>query len=105
MTPTDLQAALRAKCEMVKFFPAIATGGTAMLKNISAPFLNTGIGFNPTGGVTLDNLTEWLAMSQVRAVGGTWIAKQSDILEGNWKPITANAKAAVDLVAQIRDRA
>ena len=61
-----------------------------------------GIGFNPTGGVTLENLSEWLAMPQVKAVGGTWIAKSSDIADGNWKQITANAKQAVELVKQLR---
>lgn len=102
MTPSDLQAALRSGCQMVKFFPAMAAGGPTMLKNISAPFLHTGIGFNPTGGVTLDNMADWLAMPQVRAVGGTWIAAQRHIAEGQWQTITDNARAAVDRVAEIR---
>lgn len=104
MTPSDLQAALRADCAMVKFFPAVAAGGPKMLQNISAPFLHTGIGFNPTGGVTLDNLDEWLAMPQVRAVGGTWIAKKEDIAAGNWSLISENARQAVARVAEIRGK-
>lgn len=52
MTPSDLQIALRANCKLVKFFPAMAAGGLSMLKNIAGPYLHTGIGFNPTGGVT-----------------------------------------------------
>lgn len=79
MTPTDLQAALRAGCKMVKFFPAMPAGGPHMLKNIAAPYAHTGIGFNPTGGVTLANLGDWLALPDVRAVGGTWIATKADI--------------------------
>lgn len=102
MTPTDLQAALRAGCRMVKFFPAMPAGGPTMLKNIAAPFVHTGIGFNPTGGVTLDNLADWLAIAEVRAVGGTWIATRADIAAGNWAKITANARAAVARVAEIR---
>lgn len=102
MTPTDLQAALRAGCRMVKFFPAMPAGGPTMLKNIAAPFVHTGIGFNPTGGVTLDNLADWLAIPEVRAVGGTWIATRADIAAGNWAKITANARAAVARVAEIR---
>jgi 2-dehydro-3-deoxyphosphogluconate aldolase/(4S)-4-hydroxy-2-oxoglutarate aldolase len=102
MTPTDLQAALRAGCRMVKFFPATAAGGPAMLKNIAAPYAHTGIGFNPTGGVMLDSLPDWLALPEVRAVGGTWIATRADIAAGNWERIAANAHAAVTAVAVIR---
>ena len=102
MTPTDLQAALRAKCGMVKFFPAMPAGGPSMLKNIAAPYLHTGIRFNPTGGVSMDNLADWLALKEVAAVGGTWIATRVDIAAGNWTKITANARAAVARVAEIR---
>lgn len=102
MTPSDLQAALHAGCKMVKFFPAMPAGGPSMLKNIAAPYVHTGIGFNPTGGVTLDNLPDWLALPEVRAVGGTWIATRVDIAAGNWSKIAANARAAVARVAEIR---
>lgn len=104
MTPTDLQVALRAGCTMVKFFPAMAAGGPAMLKNIAAPYAHTGIGFNPTGGVTLDNLGDWLALPEVRAVGGTWIASRKDIAAGNWKAITENAAKAVARVRELRGK-
>jgi len=102
MTPTDLQAALRAGCSMVKFFPAMPAGGPSMLKNIAAPYLHTGIRFNPTGGVSMDNLADWLSLKEVAAVGGTWIASRADIAAGNWSKITANARAAVARVAEIR---
>ncbi len=104
MTPTDLQAALRFGCAMVKFFPAMPAGGPSMLKAIAAPYAQTGVGFNPTGGVTMDNLSDWLALPEVRAVGGTWIATRADIAAGNWARITANAKAAVARVAELRAR-
>ena len=105
MTPSDLQAALRAGCGMVKFFPAMQAGGPNMLKNIAAPYAHTGIGFNPTGGVTMDNLADWLALPEVRAVGGTWIASRQDIAAGRWAEITAKARAAVARVAEIRGSA
>lgn len=102
MTPSDLQLALRHGCPMVKFFPAMPAGGPNMLKNIAAPYAHTGVGFNPTGGVTLDNLADWLALPQVRAVGGTWIASRDDIAQGNWAKITRNARDAVRRVQEIR---
>ena len=104
MTPSDLQVALRVGCRMVKFFPAMAAGGPNMLKNIAAPYKHTGIRFNPTGGVTMDNLGDWLALPEVSAVGGTWIATRADIAAGNWARITANARAAVARVAELRAR-
>lgn len=105
MTPSDLQLALRHDCKMVKFFPATPAGGPNMLKNIAAPYLHMGIGFNPTGGVSPANLADWLSIPQVRAVGGTWIATRDDIAAGNWDRITQNARDAVALVARIRGRA
>lgn len=102
MTPSDLQAALRVGCTMVKFFPAVAAGGPAMLKSIAAPYAHTGVGFNPTGGVTLETMADWLAIPEVRAVGGTWIATRADIAAGAWDRIAANARAAVAAVARIR---
>ena len=102
MTPSDLQVALRAGVGMVKFFPAMPAGGPKMLKAIAAPYSHTGIGFNPTGGVTMDNLADWLALPEVRAVGGTWIATKADIAAGNWAAITQNARAAVARVRELR---
>lgn len=103
MTPTDLQHALKLGCTMVKFFPAMPAGGPKMLRAIAGPYAHTGVGFNPTGGVTLDNLSDWLTMPEVRAVGGTWIASKDDIAAGNWALITQNARQAVERVAEIRE--
>jgi 2-dehydro-3-deoxyphosphogluconate aldolase/(4S)-4-hydroxy-2-oxoglutarate aldolase len=103
MTPSDLQVALRAGCRFVKFFPAGPSGGPKMLRAVAGPYAHTGIGFNPTGGVTLDTLSDWLAMTEVRAVGGSWIATREDIAAGDWTGIAAKARAAVAKVAELRD--
>lgn len=102
MTPSDLQIALRAECRLVKFFPAMAAGGLNMLKNIAGPYLHSGIGFNPTGGVTRDNLAEWLGYAPVRAVGGTWIATRDHISAENWDLIRSNAAEAAAMVRKVR---
>jgi len=73
-----------------------------LLRNIAAPYAHTEIGFNPTGGVTLENLDQWLSMPTVRAVGGTWIATKADIANGDWAQITEKAKMSVDRAAKIR---
>ena len=102
MTPSELQLALRNGCKVVKFFPAGAAGGPKMLESVAAPYAHTGIVFNPTGGVSLDNLADWLAVPQVAMVGGTWIATRQDIASKDWVGITAKARAAVELVAALR---
>ena len=102
MTPSGIETALMAGCRMVKFFPAMASGGPTMLEAISGPYAHTGLGFNPTGGVTLDNLGDWMALPQVRAVGGTWIARRADIAAGKWEEIARSARAAAARVAALR---
>lgn len=101
-TATEIQMALRADCEMVKFFPAVPAGGLALLRSLAAPYAHTGLGYNPTGGVTSETLADWLDVPQVRAVGGTWIATPADIARGAWDDITRKARQAVDLVSRLR---
>ncbi len=94
-TPSDIQAAYREGCQLVKFFPAGPLGGIPMLKALSAPYGNLGIRFCPTGGVNLENMGDYLSLPSVFAVGGSWIATQKDIAEKNWKAISQNAKRAL----------
>lgn len=98
LTPSEIQTALAAGCRLVKFFPATAAGGPAMLKAIAAPFAQTGLAFNPTGGISLTSLPDWLAIPSVRAVGGTWIAPREAIARGDWDGIAARARSAVAAV-------
>ena len=102
MTPSELSAAMRRGVKLMKFFPAGTAGGPKALDGISAPFAHLGLRFIPTGGVTQENLGEWLAMNNIAAVGGTWIARTDDIREGRWADITRKAKAAVAAVKRVR---
>lgn len=101
MTPSDVQMALRSGCEMVKFFPATAAGGRPMLKSLADPFRHTGLTFNPTGGITLKTMKDWLSYGPVRAVGGSWIATSQDIADGKWDDIFERAKAAREMARQV----
>lgn len=69
MTTSDIQTALRLGCRWVKFFPAMASGGLPLLKSLAEPYRHTGIRFNPTGGISIDNMRDWLDYSPVFAVG------------------------------------
>ncbi len=81
---------------MLKFFPAEASGGVPMLKALIGPYGHTGIGFCPTGGVTIANMKDYLALPQVAFVGGTWIAKSDLVKKGDWEGIGELARQAVE---------
>ena len=74
-TPSEIEQAYELGCRFFKFFPAEAAGGVKMLKSIAAPYKHLGIKFMPTGGVTIDNASDWLAVPEVSAAGGTWLNK------------------------------
>ena len=96
-TPSEAEQAMELGCRFLKFFPAEAAGGTAMLKSLIAPYKHLGVRFMPTGGVTTANVMEYLAIREVAAVGGTWLGKAEDIKSGNWDKIRETVKQAVAL--------
>ena len=101
-TPSEVEQAYALGVRFFKFFPAEALGGTAMLKNILAPYRHLGVSFMPTGGVTAKNAPEWLAIPEIACVGGTWLGKADDLKAGNWDKIEADAKAAMDMLKTVR---
>ena len=80
-----------------KFFPAEAAGGVKTLKSIHGPFSD--IRFCPTGGINEKNFLEYLALPNVRCVGGSWIVPDDAIANGDWDRITA---LCVDAVAKAK---
>jgi 2-dehydro-3-deoxyphosphogluconate aldolase / (4S)-4-hydroxy-2-oxoglutarate aldolase len=103
MTPSDLSAAVRHGARLIKFFPAGAAGGPTALEAISAPFAHLGVRFIPTGGISPDNMADWLKMKSVAAIGGTWIARPDDIRHGRFAEITRRARAAIDKAKALRE--
>ncbi len=79
----------------LKFFPAMQAGGIAMLKAWSGPFGD--VSFCPTGGVTLQNARELLALSNVLCVGGSWLVPADALMKGDWARITSLAADAAGL--------
>ena len=99
VTPSEVGACLEAGAKHLKFFPAGAYGGPATLAALDGPFGWTGARFMPTGGVRPENAADYLAMPNVFAVGGTWIAPRDDIANGRWDAIGERARAAAALSA------
>ena len=95
VTPSEIIAILDAGIRHVKFFPASAYGGAPTLKALAGPFAATGVRFMPTGGATAANFGDYLALSSVFAVGGTWVAPRADVAARRWDDIGARARAIV----------
>ena len=93
-TVSELMTGMALGYTHFKFFPAEAAGGVKMLKAIAGPFPQ--ITFCPTGGITLDNYLDYLALGNVACIGGSWIAPQGAMDQGDWARITALTREAVE---------
>jgi 2-dehydro-3-deoxyphosphogluconate aldolase/(4S)-4-hydroxy-2-oxoglutarate aldolase len=78
-TPTEIDRARALGCELVKIFPASSVGGPPFIRAVSAVFPD--LRFMPTGGVTAENLRDYLAIPSVAACGGTWICADAASIE------------------------
>ncbi len=92
-SPTQIEMALEKGLEVVKFFPAEASGGLDLLKALSGPFSE--IKFIPTGGIDQTNLLSYLSHPQVLACGGSWMVKPDFLSSGNLDRITEITREAV----------
>lgn len=94
--PSDIEMALEFGLEVVKFFPAEAAGGIAMIKAMSAPY--GGIKFMPTGGINSGNINDYLSFNKVLACGGSWMVDKKLVAAGNFAEITRLTREAVDTI-------
>jgi 2-dehydro-3-deoxyphosphogluconate aldolase / (4S)-4-hydroxy-2-oxoglutarate aldolase len=96
-TATELMRGLAAGFTAFKLFPANVVGGAAALGAFAGPFPHAR--FCPTGGVSLANARDYLALPNVTCVGGSWIAPPDAIRAGDWDRITRLAREAAALRA------
>jgi len=94
-TPSEVMNLLHHGFDTMKFFPAAAAGGVNMLKSIGGPLPQ--VTFCPTGGISLANANEYLALPNVACVGGTWMLDKELIKAQDWDGITQLAKQASQL--------
>ena len=92
---SDVMRLLDQGYDFMKFFPAEPAGGTAYLKSLAGPL--PGASFCPTGGIGLKNARDYLALSNVVCVGGSWVAPADKLAAGDWTGIEALARDAADL--------
>lgn len=92
-TASEVQRAAKVGLDVVKFFPADRLGGLPTIAALSAPFV--GMGFVPSGGVTLTNAVEYLGHPAVPAVSGSWMATRTLIAAGDFDEIERLSRALV----------
>lgn len=96
-TPTEIERARELGLRTLKLFPAQQVGGPAFLKAVTATYPD--VGFLPTGGVSRENLAEYLALPCVVAVGGSWLVKPELTRAGRFDEIERLAREAVAAAA------
>lgn len=99
-TATEVMAALDLGVSTVKFFPASTSGGAPAIKALAAPFGE--VTFVPTGGIGTSNLADYLGLTCVVAVGGSWMVPAAAIASGDLGTIENLTREAVELARSIR---
>ena len=94
-TSSEIMMAQADGYQQLKFFPAVQAGGINMLKAWQGPFGD--VKFCPTGGISMANAADFLALSNVVCVGGSWLVPADALEQGDWARITSLAQAAVAL--------
>ena len=100
VTPSEVTAAENLGLKVTKFFPASQYGGLNTIKALAAPFV--GHRFMPTGGVSTDNVEEYLSSSAIIACGGTWMVKPALFADGDFSKVEQIARDAMDVVKKVR---
>lgn len=95
VTASEIMALLERGYTVQKFFPAEQSGGAAFLRSIGSPIPQ--VKFCPTGGISLKNAGDYLALKNILCVGGSWVAPKDAMLRGDWAAITALAAEAKGL--------
>lgn len=98
MTPGEVMLRREQGFSLMKLFPAQQAGGLDMLKALGAPIPD--VRFCPTGGVTPDNLRDFLKLPNVAMAGGSWLTPADAMTRGDWQRITQLAREATTLTTQ-----
>lgn len=94
-TASEAMALADLGYRVLKFFPAVPAGGVPYLKSLAAPL--PGVMFCPTGGIDAGNAADFLALPNVAAVGGSWVAPAKEVGAQDWLAISALAHQAASL--------
>ena len=97
-TPTELNMALDAGVEVIKFFPAVALGGVTYLKSMLAPFRKRNFYIFPTGGISEHTIADFLEIPEVIACGASYIVDSRLIESGDYDELDSRIKRTRKLI-------
>ena len=103
VTPSEVQAAIKKQCSLLKFFPADAAGGPQYLSRLSGVFSAYDIQFCATGGVNQENMSDYFKIPSVCSIGGSWLASRQQIHNQDWRGIKRQVALALELILPIRE--
>ena len=102
VTATEIEIAAAAGLKYLKFFPAESSGGIKTLKDLHGPFPD--IRFIVTGGISLNNISSYLALNYIAACGGSFMAKADSIKNEEWRLITSLCQQAIRTTKTVRSQ-
>lgn len=97
-TPSEIEQCLSYGHKYLKFFHAGVFGGIEWLKGVGAVYSHTGVKFMPLGGVSINNVLEYLKQPNVFACGGSWLCSRDILKEKNWTEMKNRFKKASELI-------
>jgi Entner-Doudoroff aldolase len=99
-TASEIEDNLSRGLDVMKAFPAEVIGGVRFLRAMYGPYRN--VKFVPTGGIDARNLAEYLALPNVLAVGGSWVAPSDLVAAGDLVAISERARETARIVRMAR---
>lgn len=99
-TPSEIEQCLSYGHKYLKFFHAGVFGGIEWLKGVGTVYSHTGVKFMPLGGVSINNVLEYLKQPNVFACGGSWLCSRDILKEKNWTEMKNRFKKASELIKQ-----
>lgn len=96
ITPTEIIKAIEFGITKLKFFPCSSFGGVDTLKTYGAVFAS--VQFMPTGGISEDNINDYLKLSNVFACGGSWIVPASALKAKDFDEIETLTRLAMERI-------
>jgi 2-dehydro-3-deoxyphosphogluconate aldolase/(4S)-4-hydroxy-2-oxoglutarate aldolase len=99
LTPTEVMRGVRLGVDVMKLFPG-SLGGASYLRSLRGPFPD--VPFMPTGGVSADNVRDWLAAGAIAVGAGGELASTGDISSGDFAGIREKGRRFLEAMREAR---
>ncbi|MDR2115426.1 MAG: bifunctional 4-hydroxy-2-oxoglutarate aldolase/2-dehydro-3-deoxy-phosphogluconate aldolase [Planctomycetaceae bacterium] len=102
MTASEVEKGLELDCTVMKLFPAESAGGLEYMKSLWKPYAHLGVRFIPLGGLSSQNMADYLREPSTLAIGGSWLVTRESLSTNNRQTITSTAREASTIAANVR---